>query len=77
MLPSKRYNSLFRNLVRTNKPVRLVLLASGKTAVNEEKVLRAIARPRSSAFTARTSIILRVSFLVKALPESLYNGGVA
>ena len=70
MLPSKSITPFLGIWYERTEPVRSVLLASGKTAVNEEKVLRAIARPRSSAFTARTSIILRVSSLVKALLES-------
>ena len=75
MLPSKSITPFLGNLVRTNKLVRSVLFAYGKTAVNEEKVLRAIARPRSSAFTARTSMILRVRFLVKSCPNH-YKIGV-
>ena len=73
MLPSKSITPFLGIWYEGTEPVRSVLLASGKTAVNEEKVLRAIARPRSSAFTARTSITLRVSSLVKALLDSSSN----
>ena len=62
MLPSKSITPFLGIWYDETEPVRSVLLVSGKRAVNEEKVLRAIARPRSSAFTARASLILTREF---------------
>ena len=56
MLTSKSITLFLGIWHEGTEPVRSVLLVSGKTAVNEEKVLRAIARPRSSAFTAKACL---------------------
>ena len=67
MLPSKSITPFLGIWDEGTEPVRSVNPASGKTAVNEKRFYEQLRDPVHQHLQQRTSIILRVSSLVKAL----------